>query len=116
MNEKYSYKKFQDAGLEGIPDLLSDLNDDIKDRINIVSKLRTDDENKAKEFIALCEKIVEELEKLGHSLFCIDYGGDIRYKHNSQLWGTAYQNDHPNGLEIEFRPEKVTVNWIIGPN
>jgi len=114
ISQDLSRDAFECAGLEGVMPLLIQLQSIIQDATDGITESDKESSEKSNALNVLWEGCCEELNKLGHRMYRHDYGGDVRWERNSQVWGQDYMNAQ-NGLEIEFYPRRITVSWVIRP-
>jgi hypothetical protein len=114
MFEEYSYQRFTHASHEQMPTLLLQLRKRIFDRVTRTVASHVMSEEAIVAFHNEVETICQELAHQGHVLGQLDFDRDIRLEHNHQYWGTNYRDCAPNGLEIEFRPTRIRILWVVG--
>lgn len=114
--QEFTHSRFTQATFIELQSILAELQ-----RTTIRSQLPTRRDPQiaeleaVKHFHQAVEQVCERLREAGHDIYRLDYDGNVHYDHNSQLWGTDFQDGNPHGLEIEFRPDRVVVVWVVGP-
>src|SRR5262249_34165461 len=104
MFEEFAHARFAKATFAELQTLLGALRSTIRSQFPDLRDSEMPERLAIEHFHQTVERVCQQLRHAGHDIFRLDYDGDARYDQNSQLWGTDYQNGHPHGLEIEFRP------------
>jgi hypothetical protein len=110
--ESFSYLSFEEACYDDFILKLQQLRDQIEERVDLATKSSADQQIAV--FHQVVEFTVEELRRLGHRLWSMDYGGDIDYANTYDRWGCEWKAG-ANGLDIRFSPRAVELVWVIGP-
>ena len=131
IDNKFSYLNMQKLSVLELQDSLSELKRLLEKRISSsvdqvthpkfikndgeIDLVRQKDTARRKAYFNECEKIIEELNHLGHDLKPLDLDSDINFENTGVGYGTSYHDLGAKGLDIEFFPKSTSVMWVVSP-
>ena len=112
IDSRFSLAEFKDAGLAEIPSLLGDLQAEIALQVQdaIAS---SDQESSVHSFFKATELVVEQLNRLGHSLSCLEIESVIELDQCHNYFTFDGSSKELSGLQLDIRPSRIHVQWVV---
>ncbi len=131
IDNKFSYLNMQKLTVSELQETLGELKQLLEKRISscidgvthpnfvkshgAIDNLRQNDAARREAYFNECEKIVKQLNRLGHDLKPLDLDSDINFDNTGVGYGTSYHDFGAKGLDIEFFPKSTSVIWVVSP-